>query len=361
MYDVIIAGAGPAGGTLASLIDGDVLVLEKDKEATLKDSGLVSAHFRAFVDDDALIDSYVSEMEAVSPSGKTFLLRSDEPYAMLLKRKRFSYRLRIQAKENATVKYERVRGFRCHDDGVIVETSKSTYEAKMIVGCDGTLSDVRKSMGIAPPAMVPGLFARTRQKLKHDRIKVFFNKFFSPDFFSWIIPQENEYGIMTSIRPRDHFNDFKKALNLPDGELHSSMIPIGTTRSYGERALLVGESCGQTKPLTGGGIIFSMRAARMAARVINDAIARNRFDAPFLSRYHTAWRKELQWEIAKQLLLRRIYRKLSNADIDKLFAAFGEDIEKIRRFDYDHITSSWSKLPKRKMLAFALQNMHMIF
>ncbi|MBI4014797.1 MAG: NAD(P)/FAD-dependent oxidoreductase [Candidatus Aenigmarchaeota archaeon] len=361
MYDVIIAGAGPAGGTLASLIKGDVLVLEKDKEAPLKDSGLVSSHFREFVDDDALVDSYVNEMEAVSPSGNTFLLRSDRPYAMLLKRKRLSYHLRIRAKENTTVRYERVRGFRCEKGSVIVETSKGTHEAKMIVGCDGTLSDVRKSMGIAPPAMVPGLFARTRQKLKHDRIKVFFNKFFSPDFFSWIIPQENEYGVMAASRPRDHLNDFKKSLELPDGELHSSMIPMGTTCSYGERALLVGEACGQTKPLTGGGIIFGMRAATIAGRVINDAIARDRFGASFLSRYETEWKKELQWEINKQLLLRKIYRKMSNADIEKLFTAFGGDIEKINRFDYDRITSAWTKLPKRKMFVFALQNMHMIF
>lgn len=361
MYDAIIAGAGPAGGTLAPLIKGDVLVLEKDKEAALKDSGLVSSRFREFVDDDALIDSHVNEMEAVSPSGKTFLLRSDRPYAMLLKRKRFSYHLRIKTKESADVLYERVRGFRCRDSGVTVETSKGTHEAKMIVGCDGTLSDVRKSMGIAPPAMVPGLFVRTRQKLKHDRIKVFFNKFFSPDFFSWIIPQENEYGTMASARPRDHFNDFKKTLSLPDGELHSSMIPMGTTRSYGERALLAGEACGQTKPLTGGGIMFSMKSATIAARVINEAIARNRFDAPFLSRYEAAWKKELQWEIDKQLLLRRIYRKMSNADIDKLFATFGGDIEKIRRFDYDHITASWTKLPKMKVIAYALANLHLIF
>lgn len=360
MHDIIIVGCGPAGGTLASLLEGlDVLVLEKEKNAVLKDSGLVSSHFTDFVGDENLIEADVTRMEAVSPSGRTFWLQSSEPFAYLLKRKRFSYYLRIEAKKNADVKYERARGFTYTDRGVAVETSKGVHEAKMVIGCDGTLSDIRKSMGIEKPAMVPGIFCRTKARVPAKEIRVFLNKFYSPDFFSWIIPQVNEYGLMTCVRPRENFEYFKKSIGAPDGELHSYMIPMGTTKSYSERALLVGEACGQTKPLTGGGIIFGMRAARMAAAVIKQAAARNNFSAGFLSRYERAWKSELSWEIRKQLFLRKAYRKMSNADIDGLFKAFGGDIESVNVFDYDKITRSWKNLPKLKAAKFALRNLNL--
>ena len=360
MHDVIIVGSGPAGGTLASLLKGlDVLVLEKEKNAVLKDSGLVSSHFTEFVDDKSLIEAEVARMEAVSPSGRTFWLQSNEPFAYILKRKRFSYHLRIEAKKNADMKYERARGFALTNNGVAVETSKGVQEAKMVVGCDGTLSDIRKSMGIGKPPMVPGMFCRTKSRLAASEIKVFLNKFYSPDFFSWMIPQVNEYGLMTSVRPRENFEYFKKSIGAPEGELHSYMIPMGTTKSYSERALLVGEACGQTKPFTGGGIIFGMRAARMAAEVVKEAVRRNDFSSGFLSRYERTWKGELSWEIRKQLFLRKAYRKMSSRDIDGLFAAFGGDIESVNAFDYDKITRSWKNLPKLKAAAFVLKNLHL--
>ncbi|MBI4019200.1 MAG: NAD(P)/FAD-dependent oxidoreductase [Candidatus Aenigmarchaeota archaeon] len=360
MHDVIIVGSGPAGGTLASLLEGlDVLVLEKEKNAVLKDSGLVSSHFTKFVEDESLIEAEVTRMEAVSPSGKTFWLQSNEPFAYILKRKRFSYYLRIEAKKNADMKYERARGFARTSGGVAVETSKGMHEAKMVIGCDGTLSDIRKSMGIEKPPMVPGIFSRTKNRLQADEIKVFLNKFYSPDFFSWIIPQVNEYGLMTSVRPRENFEYFKKSIGAPDGELHSYMIPMGTTKSYSERALLVGEACGQTKPLTGGGIIFGMRAAHMAASVVKQAIEKNDFSSGFLSRYEKSWKSEVSWEIKKQLFLRKAYRKMSNRDIDGLFRSFGSDIESVNTFDYDKITRSWKNLPKLKAVNFILKNAHL--
>jgi digeranylgeranylglycerophospholipid reductase len=360
MYDVIIAGCGPAGGTLAAKLDGlDVLVLEKERNAPLKDSGIVSKRFFDFFD-DSLIETHIDKMEAVSPSGKTFFLRSEEPFGAILKRKRFSYHLRIKARETAEIKYERVRDFSNTDNGVTVETSNGTHEAKMIVGCDGTLSDVRTAMGIKKPEMVPGIFVRTKKMLPQENIKVFFNKFYSPDFFSWVIPQINEYGIMTNTRPRENFDYFKKSLSLPEGELHSYMIPMGITRSYADNALLIGESCGQTKPLTGGGIMFSMRAASIASDVIKDAVKKQDFSASFLSDYDKRWRKEFYSEIRNQLLFRRFYRRFSNNDLDKLFDSFGPDIENINEFDYDHISESWRSFPKRKAFSFLLRNLGMV-
>ena len=233
-------------------------------------------------------------------------------------------------------------------------TNKTTHESKMIIGADGATSVVRRSLAISNPLLYTGLFVRTKNPLETKKITVYLNKYLSPDFFSWIIPQNNEYGLITAIRPHDYFEYFKKEMNLPEGLQFSFPIPIGCTKSYSDKAILVGDSCGQTKPLTGGGIIFSLTAAKHAINIINEACEKKRFDKAFLSEYETLWKNEFKSEIRKQLLIRKIYRKLSNNDIEKAFKDFGPSIENLKEFNYDHFSSSWRSMPKWKLFKFFL-------
>jgi len=56
--------------------------------------------------------------------------------------------------------------------------------------------------------------------------------------------------------------------------------------------LLVGDAAAQTKPFTGGGIVYGMRAADIAAEVVDPAVPAS------LAAYERAWRSELgrdQW------------------------------------------------------------------
>lgn len=361
MYDVIIVGCGVAGSYLASLLKGlNVLVLEKDKTVILKDSGLVSKHFRELFP-LRLIKYKVTEMHAVSPSGITFSLSSDKPFAYVLKRKEFSAFLRRTARKNADVKYEAVRKVTYADNHVSVTTGLNEYKSRLLIGCDGTLSTVRRALGIKLPAMYPGIFVRTKNALPAKTIRVYFNKFFSPEFFSWIIPQINEYGIITAIRPKENLGYFKKSLNLPDGRLYSAFIPVGYCRSYANRAMLVGDACGQVKPLTGGGIMFSLRAANHAATTIKSSLEKNRFDASFLSGYERAWKSELAKEIKMQLIIRKAYRRFTNRDIDNLFIRFGYDISRVGGFDYDRLSTLAKGLSKLQLVKYFLPRIGMFF
>lgn len=360
MYDVIIVGCGVAGGYLASQLKGlNVLVLEKDKKVILKDSGLVSTHFKDFF--RAPIKAKVKEMRAISPSGVTFTLSSGKPFAYILKRKKFSAGLRRLARQHADLKYEAVRKISYEDDFVNVLTPTGEYKSRLVVGCDGTFSIVRRSLGIKMPKMHPGIFVRTKKQLNTKQIDVHFNKYFSPEFFSWVIPQINEYGTITSIRPAECLNYFKKKLGLPDGKIYSSFIPVGYCRSFANRTLLIGDACGQVKPLTGGGIIFSLRAARHAAAVIKSASENRRFDAPFLSAYENRWKGELANEIRMQLIARKMYRRFTNRDIDDLFVRFGYDISRVHDFDYDELSTIANGLSKFEMLKYFLPRIHVLF
>ena len=72
----------------------------------------------------------------------------------------------------------------------------------------------------------------------------------------------------------------------------SGLVPAGPApRTIGRRSLLVGEAAGQTKPFTGGGILYGMRSADHAARTVDPT------DPATLSEYESAWREELGTEI----------------------------------------------------------------
>lgn len=360
MYDVIIVGGGVAGSRIASQLDLDTLLIERNQKIVLKDSGIVSPKFIEIFG-KKLIKYDIKTMEGISPTGKKFYLNSEKPFAYLIDRVGFSKFLRKEAKKKSKIKYENVIDIRHNENSVTIITNKSEYETKMVIGCDGTLSNVRKLSGIKPPKMYPGMLVRSRKKIEAENIQVFFNKFYSPEFFSWIIPQINEYGLITGIRPKEHFDYFKEQLNLPEGQLYSYLIPLGNTKSYANRTLLVGDACGHSKPISGGGIIFSLQGTKHAINMINNAFEKQKFHERFLGQYENSWKKEMLWEIKKQVLIRKIFRKMSNRDIEIFVDDIGKHIEKIKNFDYDLFTGIWKKIPLTSTAKFVIPRIKHLF
>lgn len=361
MYDVIVIGSGIGGSYLASLLKGlNVLVIEKDKKVHPKDSGIVSKRFMEFFKSKALIKNSITRMDLISPSGKEMRITSKKPFAYILKREFFLEYLRSLAMKNAEFENGFVKYVDFYGNHYSVNINGHEYKSRFIVGCDGANSFVRKSLAIQDPRMVYGVMVRSDNVIEGD-IKVFFNKYYSPDFFSWIIPQNDEYGLVSFTRPKEYLEYFRQQQSLGRGTLYGFPICLGTTQSYAERALLIGDACGQNKPITGGGIMFSMTAAKYAAETIHSAFENQRFDKYFLSDYEKRWKMDFGTEISRQLLFRHVYRWLSNKDVEKMFEDFGPPLESLEDFDYDKFTDSWKKMPKIKLLFFLLSNFHLLF
>jgi digeranylgeranylglycerophospholipid reductase len=353
MHDLIVVGAGVAGSFLASrLKDMDILVLEKSRK-TKTDSGIVSGRISKFLP-KKFLDREIREMKFVSPSGAEVCLSSQKPFAYFLK-KDFPQQLRKEARKTSKIRYETVRSIEYLEDAVIVFTDNNDYKCSMLVGADGASSVVRKTAKIKEPRLCLGMLVRARLD---NEVKIYMNKYFSPDFFSWKVP--GEYGLITSIRPREYLDYFKTRLGLPEGRLYSSLIPFGYTKSYYHRTLLIGDSCGMTKPLTGGGIVFSLTACNYAKQMIKKAFASGKFDY-FLKQYENEWKKDFGSEIKRQMLFRKIYRNLANKEIDNLFRKFGPHIEQLDDFDYDHFSNSWRKMPKWELFKFIIPKLNLLF
>jgi len=351
MYDVIVIGSGIAGSYIAGkLKDYNVLVIEKDKEPMLKDSGIVSDNIFDFFRGDKLIKDRINRIRFVSQSNSITIERRD-PFAYVLEREELTGFLRNRS-EDKTI-FETAKEITRHDGFISVRTGEHEYHTKILIGADGANSIVRKSITKKGPKLCAGLMNKAHTDVGHDCVHVYFNKYFSPDFFSWTIPQSNEYGLVTAIRPMEYYNYFKRKMGLPNGNVFASWIPIGMTKSYSNRILLVGDSCGQVKPLTGGGIIYSLKASEHALETIKHAFDEDIFNESILSDYETKWKNDFGKEIKKQLFFRKIYRKATNQQIDRLINEFGpyiEDIDEYEKFDYDRPAELISNVPKLKML-----------
>jgi geranylgeranyl reductase family protein len=295
-FDVIIIGAGVSGSYLGYLLAKqgiDVLILEKDP-VTKKDSGIVSEKITSFVKlKRNVVRSRIKKIRFVSPSGKYFYLRSEKPFAYVLYRDRFEkYVRRLAVKSGARIRYRECRGFKLLSNGVEVYADQ-IYQAKMIVGCDGANSIVRASLGIHPPKIFNGVINFGKFNDNLSEIEVHLNKFYSPHFFAWSIPHTGETGTITKGNPTDCMKYYNETVGFMPRKTHIHPIPIGFTRSFHRRALLLGDSCGQVKPVSGGGIIYSMICANHAARTIYEAVLTGIYSKSFLSKYEKRWKKEL--------------------------------------------------------------------
>lgn len=356
MYDVIIIGAGMAGSYLASQLDGlNVLIIESTRKVKPRDSGIVSSRIFHFLHDRSLIKNRIKTMKLKSQNIE-ITMHTDKPFSFILDREKTSVLMRRAARGNARIIYETAKEIIYENDSVRVITESGEYQSKIVVGADGANSIVRRTNFIKPPKMAAGIMCRCDILPGRD-IEVYFNKYYSPDFFSWTIPQNDEYGLMTATRPRECFDYFKKKLNLPDGKMHAQLIPVGYTTSYADRTLLIGDACGHVKPMTGGGIVLSLMGAKYAADVIKSSFLEERFDHIFLSQYEESWKREFSFELQKQMMFRKAYKYMTNRQIDNLFTIIKPTMERTTHFDYDRLSRIAIRLPKVKMIKFMFDYM----
>ncbi|MBS7637941.1 hypothetical protein KEJ49_03490, partial [Candidatus Bathyarchaeota archaeon] len=96
-------------------------------------------------------------------------------------------------------------------------------------------------------------------------------------------------------------------------------------RTYGDGIILVGDAAGQTKPTTGGGVILGGICAIEAGRTAADALKRGDPNSSLLRRYQESWRKILGREFSQMLAIRRVFERLSDQQIDRIFKTVKEE------------------------------------
>ncbi|MFC7234608.1 geranylgeranyl reductase family protein [Halosegnis marinus] len=320
MRDFVVVGAGPSGARFARSAaerGRDVLVLEQGEIGKpLACSGHVSLDVWDYVPESARDDLFQNAIRGArfhtgGAESRAYPFHRDEPISNAVDRVGLDKALaRAAADAGADVRDEHtVTGVEAGRESVTVTArgpdGTDTYEARMVVGADGPRSRVRSECGIPDPdEFLHGVLGFDTEASHEDFVDVHLTV---PGFFAWRIPRGDagvEYGL--AVAPGDDPNERFDALVADYGATIdrrcSGLIPVGPpSRVTGKRSLLVGDAAGQTKPFTGGGILYGMRAADHAAATVDPARPET------LPDYEAAWRADLRTEQRLGALVRAGY------------------------------------------------------
>ncbi|AZH26888.1 geranylgeranyl reductase family protein [Haloplanus aerogenes] len=320
MYDFVVVGVGPAGARLArraAEAGYDVLALEKGTVGTpLACSGHVSTDIWAYVPESAkatLLQNrvYGANFRLGGPDSRAYPFYKSSEVSNVIDRVELDRTLADAARAAGTDVREghTVTAVDERADGVRVTASADgethTFEGRLVAGCDGPVSRVRREIGLPEPAeTLHGVLAFDEEPDHGDFVDVHLTV---PRFFAWRIPRGDagvEYGLAappgTDVTER--FERLTDAYGAETTHRCSGAIPIGPPeRVTSDRAFLVGDAAAQTKPFTGGGILYGMTAADHAVDTIDPT------DPSTLDAYERAWRSDLRREIRLGHLIRRAY------------------------------------------------------
>lgn len=312
MYDLIVVGGSAVGLYLAREFaekGKSVLILEKkDKVGGKLCSGLVSFNILDFIpakDFPLFFEKEINranlwiEDEKFSFSGKAFLFD----------REKFDNYLFGKAKEKGVKVLfgKSVINIEEKKDFVDVKVlSGEYYRARVVAGCDGAVSLVASKLSFPPQKkLLLGIVVYEEKLVNENFVDLFFSKKF-PGFFIWRIPRKEkiEWGIALkrNQKPKEKLQYFLAKKKILPKNFFAALIPyFPIKKTVSKRVFLCGDSAGQIKPYTGGGLIYSFLCAKIAAETISD------FKKPNLILYEKKWRDRLKKEIILGDFLRRSF------------------------------------------------------
>lgn len=320
MYDFVVVGAGPAGcrfSRRAAEAGHDVLTLERGEVGTpLACSGHVSTDIWQFTPEGAREELLQNEISGArfhvgGPGSDGHLFYKDETISNVINRVELDRTLARAAREAGADLREQhsvigvEEGARSATVTARTPEGTETFETRMVAGCDGPVSRVRRELDMPEPGeKLQGVLGFSTEDDPGDHVDVHLTV---PEFFAWRIPRGSagvEYGLAAA--PGENatqlFDEFVADYGVETGETHAGMIPIGPAdRVTSYRGFLVGDAAAQTKPFTGGGLVYGMTAADHAAREIDP------HDPGTLKNYEEAWRADLARDIQLGHWVRRAY------------------------------------------------------
>jgi len=350
-YDAVIVGGGPIGGHIAKKIaekNYNVAIFEKNKQigVPLNCAGLITEKVFNFLnfDKNKVIQNKIKGANIHSPSNYVLSIGGDKVHAVVIDRFSFDNEIINLSKKNGTevflknkiLSIQKSKGF------IQLKTSKNTeLKTNLIIGADGPYSIVRDRFGFTEPIeFLKGIGAElSGTNLDSNFVEIFVGRGIAPGFFAWIIPI-NEDGTKARIglcvdqnakySPKIYFEKFLKnkftnqfIKNSKIEKKIGGVIPLGVLKkTYDANVLIVGDAAAQIKPTSGGGIYPGLLCANYCSKVAIDALNKNDFSTQVLKKYQKLWSADIGRELFLGMKFRKIYKNLSDKQMDKYILKF---------------------------------------
>ena len=344
IYDIVIVGAGPVGCKIGKLTGKEgfkVLILEEHPEIGIpvQCAGLVSHRiFRLSKVSKKVIVNKVRKARFYCLNN--YMKLESKKGVYVIDRERFDKEMAKRAKSFGTeIKTStRFTGYK-RGKFLTIKTNKGSYQAKLLIGADGPNSTVARTARIKlPDNRLIGIQTTIKSDYDPNTVELWFDSDVSPEFFGWVIPENKtqaRVGLATEknvMKCLDNF--FKKRFNR---KIKIKRTVAGTIRSglidnsVSDRVLLVGDASSQVKPFSGGGLIYGLIGAEIAAKACKKSLEKENYEKEFLKEnYDVVWKKKLAWPIRKGLIMSRIIHSFDDEQRGFLFSSMEKG--KLKKF-----------------------------
>lgn len=292
MYDLIVAGAGPAGSSAArsAALQGlDVLILEKEAFPRYKPCGgalskravsLLDFPLPGNIRERTITSARIHFRDHVQERHKGYGLTT------LITRSSFdNYLLQKSLHSGAEVKTEKVLGFQEKDEHVSVRTKDGICQSRFLViacGCQNSLKNRiqnpkrKEIMGVCLVADIREDDDRIEERLGNT---LDFHFGVAEGGYGWIFPHRGYYsvgigGLCSRLsKPRQSMRQFLKKNGFSeDHKLSGHLIPQGgyKRRIASGRVLLAGDAAGFVDAFLGEGISYAISSGKIAGQVIGE-------------------------------------------------------------------------------------------
>ena len=245
--------------------------------------------------------------------------------------------------------------------GVNIEqkgTNEEKVSAKIVVDAEGIASRILRQTGLSTLNRDSLVYAvetevENVKNVELDAVEVFLGKTYAPGFYAWLIPRPDgtaKVGLATKTgNPQELLRRLMLKHPVASKQLSTARItriafhPItlgGPIRkAYSNGFLAVGDAASQVKPTTGGGVIFGLTCARIAAEVAHEALGRNDVSSNCLQLYQKRCRETLGFDVNVMLRIRRVLDALSDEKVDgalRFCARFGlnKTLQNVEEIDF---------------------------
>ena len=296
MFDCIIVGAGPAGGSAAyhlAKAGHSVLVLDKANFPRDKScGGGVSPAIAQWFDFDfaPVVQNHVSQVKYTFKMGDPAEVELEGVTPMwMVQRSQFDSFLIEQAiGKGAEFKSGvEVTGATLQGETWQVQTSDGTFEGKYLIAADGVNSTVAKLIGMEDSSTIAAASLQVPGEVSDRRSKTAFFDFGSlKNGFMWCFPKADGYSFSAAYvrNPKGKPEELKKQLikyaelfdlDASRGEYKEHPLNLWDKERtlHSDRALLAGEAAGMVDPLIGEGVRPAMFTGVRAAGAVIGALA----------------------------------------------------------------------------------------
>lgn len=354
--DVVVVGAGPAGSRTAQLLASEglrVTLLEEHAEVgrPVACAGLLSNRVADLLGERLAVLNRVGGARIHAPSGRVLYFDAGIPRADVVDRAAFDQALARKAIDAGArlLMQRRVLGVSASASGCVLRTRDLSMEGSAVeevrcaavVGADGPASVVRRSLGIPRPRnrlTAYQVALSTPRAMDTASVDLYAGHDVAPGFFAWVVPLGERSclaGLASEpggMSPKDRLERVMSKgpmAGLLEGSqpvaFHAGTIPLGPiNRPVADGAVLVGDSAGQCKATSGGGVYPGLVAARHATDALVSGLGSGDLSSKALMAYPRAFDREVGGELRKAARLRRSFRAMSDRMVDDLVAALDD-------------------------------------